>query len=1263
MLLIWLSTLAAPRGSGRVWRFIAGGFAVAIAVGCTPPQDPDRPVTLRPTAGSLPGPMRFRAEDTSGVAPGHFFTDLKISANGRDGWAFASGVLIRLQDGRWEQDAVSSALVKDLQSAVMWFNRKGTIGWLFGAQTVLRYADGRWARDAAASQSLPDTTSPYAFGICNIGQPFFEPSGERGFVECRGAASFVNGRLGTSVAGLQRLWVAPTLEHGWAFALDAVYRLKEGGWTRDDAAARVFENEFYALPETVMLDDDASAGWAFSMYGAYRYQNGSWASEPSLCTDTKLCSPGIRLWRDETGNATWATTAEGAFYRYVNSAWTKDEIASTLSERRNIAAVAIDASGSGWAVTNDGIFLRRTPSEWTRDDVASGLVNGNTLGALWLNDSAEEGWAFGSTVIRYTGGKWRRDAGASSQTAEAAPAAVWMDRGGRQGWALGHGVVLRYSEGRWQKHESSANGGPTNGSPGGQNALAFSETGDLGWAAGYTGTVFRFANGAWAHATDASQASQGKELHAVWTDATGRNGWAVGESGVMVQITEGVWRRDDRSSLASGGRTLRAIWLDDQRQQGWCVGDGVVLRFTGGDWSVHEQGTGVASSLAGSLVSLWLHSKGTWGWAAGNTVAGGTLLRLNEDKWVAERNETLASSALSSVRFDRTGQRGWVVGNFRVIEASAADVAGVTMSSAIATLEGRSSIVFDTPPVDVQVEFLRDDQTLLVPDDGQHYTLAKSGERSYTLAFDSITRALAGAHAGETLLVRLKAGFGDNEAPTVVTFVPESPLWVIAPPKWLSWGQRAIALLAAVFALNIAVLLGAVYSPLLRRLVLDAKIRSVLGVGLFRYLLTEPLLVYVPAVHRSIFRDYRRNLTRTPPLEQWDRKQYMHRHFSVERPLAATAPPLDVQSVQELFAHICAHQDRSLFLVEARSGAGKSALLQQIARAALADGRTPLLVDLSGPARADDEIAALMAEHGDVRLSSDAVLTLIDTGGFVMLLDGLNEDRHAPHTLEVLRRAVKRNVVVVASQWCPGWLADRFTVARVALGAFDDRELSAVLTPHWAGLLLDTPSLSGVTSLPLSILLLRDFISRRNQLPGNEYELYHDLSRTLPPSTSVLLIEHAWTMFRRNDHEFEPEVASVALYEQAVDARVLTRGTRIGGGNYRFAHERIQMFFAAGSAVARSERGLAALLKEVDASVSKQSWADLIEFMAYMVLESSATSARYTGLLREAGEFVPALFRKRLYPQYVSYKAAGRVHDPDFESWASGFVAGFAASP
>lgn len=136
-------------------------------------------------------------------------------------------------------------------------------------------------------------------------------------------------------------------------------------------------------------------------------------------------------------------------------------------------------------------------------------------------------------------------------------------------------------------------------------------------------------------------------------------------------------------------------------------------------------------------------------------------------------------------------------------------------------------------------------------------------------------------------------------------------------------------------------------------------------------------------------------------------------------------------------------------LVLGRSGTGKSVLLKRLHRleaARFRDGKTaslPVLLDaLNDLGEKDDQLADALknalVRDGDVELSKEVLDFLIRKGGFLILVDGLNERSRAADALNHFLKRDTHNVVLMASQ--TDVLPHRPGVARFAMAEVSPEE-------------------------------------------------------------------------------------------------------------------------------------------------------------------------------------------------------------------------------
>ena len=736
-----------------------------------------------------------------------------------------------------------------------------------------------------------------------------------------------------------------------------------------------------------------------------------------------------------------------------------------------------------------------------------------------------------------------------------------------------------------------------------------------------------------------SGVSCGKNLNALWMDAKGERGWAVGENGVALRYDGTQWKRDEAASAASGGKYLYALWMDAKGERGWAVGSaGVALRYDGTQWRRDEAAS--AASGGKNLKAVWMDAKGERGWAVGEN---GLILSL-----VAEQLKELE------------------------------------VESEVENLSGNVGIRFrgaPPHPASVKVEVIDSDGAVLFPGGDSHFlTIEPRGDSAaeFIARFTSKSAGIANRDAGQRFQLRVSADFGDSGAPVRVVFKPIRTTFF----KGSYWLLPYFDVALSVVLINLALVAAAVYSPWVRRVALDPTIRAVVGLGVLKYLITEPLLIYVPKIRKALFRGYRKSVEAHPQLSKWDSSPYVvplvssptleagpdhaglpkntDRRQSGAGPLAGGNPIGDL--VGDLL--IKKNSRRQLWLIEGQSGLGKSAFLQQIAREALRRGQTPLLLPLGSNSAPEQEVADLMSEYGEMKVSAATAMDIVDGGGFVILLDALNEDRQPQATLSFVRKARKRNLLLLTSQFAPSW-PQSIPIERLNLAPFGREQLMRVLPPEWVERVLGASHLSAVIGLPITAVLLGKYIEANQDLPASDFAIYSGLSERLENIGLINLESKAWELFKSNGQQFKTdERLTVEFCEDAVTKSVLTRraGSSINEVFYRFLHERVHRYFVACYVARQDPIPLPEWHAKLDPGFGKVYWADVLEFLGAMHAlsneEIGVRTTRYTSFLQEAAQFAPKVFAERLYGQYQRYRDAGEVEVvPEFQDAAATFLA------
>jgi len=1246
------------------------------------------------------GPLTFHCEEPASC--GESLSALWLDDGESKGWAVGGGGVVLHYDGtKWMRDDVASAASGGKSLSALWMDPTGSKGWAVGEDGVVLLYDGmKWTPDEAASAA----TAGYGlsgFRSCAsgnwgwaMGDVVLHYDGRKWTREAAGGDSEISG-----------FWLDGTGSRGWAVGR-AVGWFRSGGailrydgkkWTWDEAASAATGGKVLSA---VWLNDSGSQGWAVGAGGLVLHYDGTkWLKDEGASAASRSKSL-FALWLDSSGDHGWAVGDGGVVLRYDVTKWTRDDAASASSGGKSLSALWLNPRGrGGWAIGEGGAVLHYDGAKWARDDGASGASKSGTISALWLDKNGSRGWALGGDqfnggeVLHYDGAKWTRDEAASRASGKEL-SAVWLDASGSRGWAVGgspnRGVVLRYDGMTWTRDDaaSAASGGKW------LRALWMNDDGSRGWAVGgFLGSVVLHYDGTnWTRDEAASAVSGGEDLSAVWFDRSGSQGWAIGDSGVVLHFDGTRWTRDEAASASGAGKKLSALWVDDRGKQGWAAGGGplneggVLLRYDGTKWTLDE----AASSASGSkkIDSLWLNHSGGWGWAMGED---GEVLHYDGTKWA---RDALASSAswgrdLSALWLDDSGSLGWAVGRGVLVMLRAQPVGNVELDPNVVRLSSSVTFRFSNlaPLGTPRVLVLDADSRVLVPDDHYSVRTVMGDNKEFQIYFSSQAAEIAAAHKGHPFQLQVVAEFGDASAPQKVVFTSTRALFIEGSYWLLPYIETAVS----VFLINLALVVAAVYSSWARRLVLDPTVRTVLGVGIFRFLLTEPLLVYVPWVRSAIFRDYRLRFATHPQLKKWDEGQYIIPAVKIAGPNDPAADPandafksaspvlhMDASDAEEIripriLEEVVARNragDRSAWLIEGKSGLGKSSFLQQLARTALHKGLTPMLIPLGSEQTPDQEVVSLMAEWGDLKLSLDTAMNVLDGGGFIVLLDAFNEDLHQSATLKFVRSARKRNVVIITGQFAPKW--DQLPMARIELEPFGPEQLRKIMPEAWLERVVNAKHLSNVVGLPISAFLLATYIQRHNSLPASDYAIYSSLSDSLEPEQAQALERTAWELFKcnrqiiRTDDRMRPEFC-----ELAVGDNILTRISDEDGKKilYKFVHERVARFFVARNLAREENTTLAEWHAQLEPGYGKGYWADVLEFLAASFAMDSCEfgeaefslqrmTRRYTTFLREAAEFAPKVFSDRLYGQYQRYRAEGRIEgDALFQDWAAAFLA------
>jgi hypothetical protein len=873
------------------------------------------------------------------------------------------------------------------------------------------------------------------------------------------------------------------------------------------------------------------------------------------------------------------------------------------------------------------------------------LLNDDTFYRIRITDSGERGWLAGrgGTLFQYVDSRWVRRADL--------PAAgkIALTHDGESGWGIGReGVVLRYQADQWRQDEAASRLAPE-----GLDDICLAADGRAGWAVGGQGTVLKYGADGWSRDAAAARLLGTTNLSQIWCSQDATAAWAAGGAAGtsrVIRLQDGVWRQD------AGLLRPRAVWPASPSSALAYIDLLGLWRFDG-KWS--RVPAAVDDSLNAPFLSFWSSPDGSGVWLAGSQ---GKLVRRQLGMWYRDPQfGSLTSDGIHSLWLTPKESDGWAVGEhgtvvrFRPYEIGEKVRLEPVAEASITHLQGDFDLALPAPAYFPTAQ-------LVNQADGTLEQLGATEIKARYLTADRRTLRLtlsaadrAGRMKGTKQALSLAIVFEHPTIPTVALFT-SSPFTMVGPSAWTKAAFTALG----VVLLNLLLFLGATRIRWLRTVALHPVGSAVFGLVLGKYLLTDWMIRFVRPLKLAMFSDYRRRLLASEAIARWQARPDPYVPPAVElAPPGAPAEGDPESAWERVFRTLLDSPRDRLWLVQGPSGLGKTALLEKWAGLALGTGRTPLLIALRrGPAK--QEAAALMSQLGDVDVKDEVAFDLVTGGGFVLLLDALNEDRMPEATRDFVRQAAKRNLVVLTSQFDPGW-NDVVDVRRIELREFGEAQLRRLLDAGRAAEILASRQLASIARLPVTANLLAQFVQRSGRLPADRLQIYDSLVAGLAEEPLLNLQEKAWTLFRSNELEFASDSGLPAeICGAAVSTGALTRRQ---GDRYRFSHEMVQRFLVAAYLNRRERRPLADWHHEIKAGLQRGHWIEVLDFWGEMWGARAVADPReihgYEEFLREAAGFSRTIFAARLYPHYDSLCAAGGLApNPELIAWAARLLAG-----
>ena len=968
-------------------------------------------------------------------------------------------------------------------------------------------------------------------------------------------------------------------------------------WRSTDAA----KCDFSLALSAIWFKEDARHGWFAGNYHLLKYEDGKWQCGHS--TSSLLHA----IWLDEEGTHGWAVGQNGAIVRYNDGNWKTDEMASNATEK-TLRALWLDEEGThGWAVGENGVILRYANGNWVADEMASNAT-GKTLRALWLNKEGTHGWAVGGQegLPSWAVGRQRRLPSLAfpfrleEQALEPkAGGIVSQDYQHLRLKVRDRGVILRYGPEGWQKHK---------------------DIDDL--------------------------------LRAVWLNEQGTRGWAAGDSGTMLKYGNQNWERDPAASdlLASG--SIRALWLNQEGLYGWAVGaqyrtvSSVLLMLIGGQ----------LEKLFGEILIY-------------NDIDGW-------QRYLDPEDEIRSASEFRALWFNSTGSHGWALSGtgdvFEIVTADTVQNARIVPHSPgadLSLLKGEFRVIFpkkiyELPTLKI-VTFDSDSDQVLSPD---QYKFERIGEsrREFKLQFSNISPLVPNPYK---LLIFAKVG----EPGATSTIALEESFVAISPTKSPVTNYLIPAVIGLLWLLtNVSLVILAIWFSWARTLILHRIWAPIIGLGLGKILIVDLLILFVRPLRQALFREFRIRVSNDPTYGWNPRADYIPPKVEIAGlHTDAKVSEADDNAVQpphlwsQVLDNVLTVRGEGIWLVKGPSGLGKTALLKNWVNASVERDWTPFLISLGSSPTLAEEATSLINQHGDFPWSSERKSEveraddLLSRGRFLFLLDGYNEDRTRDKTKEFVRRMMRRNIIVLTSQFQPEW--DDINMRPIALHPFGPQQLSKILPETWVDRALKMKNLESIIALPQSAQLLAKYIQQNHELPNSPIRVYENLCSSLIPEPKFLnLEEEAWRRFCCNQDQFQSShaVPEIEICRPATQNGLLTRREEKGNTVYKFAHERIQAYLVARYLFRQGQQSLFKWDNCVKAGLPPARWDDVIDLWAGIIIEdvecSKTDQRNYMTFLMDAARFRIELFAERLYPQYEKLRDDGHVvEDHNFERWAA----------
>jgi len=989
-------------------------------------------------------------------------------------------------------DDVTAVLAAD---GALWAGTKGG--------GLARLEQGQWQVYTTANSSLPDDN---VMALAAADGALWVGTGGGGLARLENGQWQVYTKANSKLSSDNVQALAAAGGALWVGTRGGLARLDDGQW-------QVYTKADSGLPDNNVraLAVGDGALWVGTAGGLARLENGGrWLVYSTA--DSDLPDDDVRALAVADG-ALWVGTRAGGLARLEDGRWqirAKDD--SGLPDD-DVRALAV-AAGALWVGTGGGGLARFADGRWQVYSTADGggLPDNDAValaaadGALWIGME-------GGGLARLADGQWRVYATAGKDQPIDQIAALAAD--GDVLWAgTRGGELVRFADGTWEIHDTA----DSNLLGDGVQALAAAD--GVVWT-GTSGGLARFANDKWQTYTVASGDLPDNDVRelAIADGAV----WVATADGGLTRLADGEPPQVyTRASSGLPSDIIQALAAADGAL--WVGTRGGLARFSEGQWRVYTKADN--GLPADNVLALAVTKDGLW---VGTAMGG--LARLSGDAWQVYKPadsglpelEVLALAATDDALWVGTGGGGlarladgqcqiYTPANSGLLDD---DVPLLAAADGVLWIGTRGSGLARFEPPKARPEIV----TIVGAGDGadeisinqtQHVIAARAFDPSYLthenlFRFDWTLRTSGalGSNIIDRMVSRVAyytARFKEDGRYTLNVVAidrygnrsdPREIKIAVSLPKASPWRDRAIDIGKAT---GVALLLYflAVF-PLILLYPHAGWARTMLNSGFFSRF---------PILHRLILN------------AGWSRRRLFHRLASRDSEQAAVpdpyipqfvfrrgqAEPLPVGDDASSLRDLLGPTNRALLL--ARSGTGKSVLLQrtlQVCARAFLHGSypyLPILIDLRTSPVASRSVEQLLRDAlkgGQVELPDDQLDFLIAKGGFLLLIDSVNE-APAQAVAAAFHPFLNRdtdNAVIMASQVDVLERADMpaFNLAEVTPELARQHLAKAVGRDIWDAL---SPDAQALTRNPQDLTLLIEVVKALGpaKVPTHRAELY-----------------------------------------------------------------------------------------------------------------------------------------------------------------------------